>query len=62
MALVTASSGPAVQPYWQSAFGIRRAALGRLADALPAGQEAVTIRRELAAPARTATTPTSPDR
>ncbi len=47
--LLPASTEPAVRAYWLHNLGIRLAGLGRLAEALTADKEAVTIRRELAA-------------
>ena len=49
MALLPANSGPEVRAYWLSVLGVRFSELGRPADALPVTEEAVAIRRELAA-------------
>jgi tetratricopeptide (TPR) repeat protein len=40
---------PAVRAYWLSSLGNRLSELGRYTEALPVAEEAVTIRRELAA-------------
>jgi hypothetical protein len=45
---------------WLDALGVALFQLGRPAEALPVTQEAVTIRRELAAASPTTTAPTSP--
>ena len=47
--LLPATTGPAVRAYWLHNLGVRLAGLGRPAEALPVTEEAVTIRRELAA-------------
>ena len=49
LGLLPADSGPAVRAHWLNNLGIRLSELGRPADALPVTEEAVAIRRELAA-------------
>jgi hypothetical protein len=47
--LLPADTDPAIRAYWLSNLDVRFSALGRPAEALPVTEEAVAIRRELAA-------------
>ena len=49
ISLLPGDTSPAVRAFWLSNLGVRFSALGGPADALPAEQEAVAIRRDLAA-------------
>ena len=49
ISLLPADTEPAIRAYWLSNLGVRLSGLGRPAEALPVAEEAVAIRRELAA-------------